>query len=58
MLLQHHSPNIPHFGRTLIHQAILCKKERAVEVLLNCGADVEVPIKTTTSETDCPVHMV
>ncbi|KAB2624834.1 serine/threonine-protein phosphatase 6 regulatory ankyrin repeat subunit B-like [Pyrus ussuriensis x Pyrus communis] len=57
-LLQHHSPNIPHFGRTLIHHAILCNNERAVEVLLNCSADVEVPIKTTNSETDCPVHMV
>ncbi|KAB2624896.1 serine/threonine-protein phosphatase 6 regulatory ankyrin repeat subunit B-like [Pyrus ussuriensis x Pyrus communis] len=56
-LLQHHSPNIPHFGRTLIHHAILCNNERAVEVLLNCSADVEVPIKTTNSETDCPVHM-
>ncbi|KAM1280525.1 hypothetical protein FF1_021420 [Malus domestica] len=53
-LLQHHSPNIPHYGRTLIHQAILCNNERAVEVLLNCGADVEAPIKTTNSETDCP----
>ncbi|KAM0984349.1 hypothetical protein ACFX15_011391 [Malus domestica] len=57
MLLQHHSPNIPHFGRTLIHHAVLCNNERAVEVLLSCGADVEVPIKTTNSETDCPVHM-
>ncbi|KAB2624830.1 serine/threonine-protein phosphatase 6 regulatory ankyrin repeat subunit B-like [Pyrus ussuriensis x Pyrus communis] len=57
MLWQHHSPNIPDFGRTLIHQAILCNNERAVEVLLNCSADVEVPIKTTNSETDCPVHM-
>ncbi|KAL6294297.1 hypothetical protein ACE6H2_002439 [Prunus campanulata] len=57
LLLQHISPNIPHFGRTLIHHAILCNNERAVDVLLNCGADVEVPIKTTTSKTDCPIHL-
>lgn len=57
MLLQHVSPNITHFGRTLIHHAILCNNERAVDVLLSCGADVEVPIKTTTSETEYPIHM-
>ncbi|KAK9934423.1 hypothetical protein M0R45_021568 [Rubus argutus] len=57
MLLQHVSPNIAHFGRTLIHHAILCNNERAVDVLLSCGADVEVPIKTTTSETEYPIHM-
>ncbi|KAB2624840.1 serine/threonine-protein phosphatase 6 regulatory ankyrin repeat subunit B-like [Pyrus ussuriensis x Pyrus communis] len=33
-LLQHHSPNIPHFGRTLIHHAILCNNEKAVEECL------------------------
>ncbi|KAM0962115.1 hypothetical protein ACFX13_021710 [Malus domestica] len=42
-LLQHHSPNIPHYGRTLIHQAILCNNERAVEeclkILASDGAD-------------------
>ncbi|KAM5568156.1 ankyrin-1 [Rosa sericea] len=57
MLLQHVSPNIAHFGRTLIHHAILCNNERAVDVLLSCDADVEVPIKTTTSETEYPIHM-
>ncbi|KAA8533282.1 hypothetical protein F0562_033185 [Nyssa sinensis] len=35
MLLQHLSPNIPHFGRTIIHHAILCGNDRAVDVLLS-----------------------
>ncbi|KAH7515526.1 uncharacterized protein LOC107428353 isoform X2 [Ziziphus jujuba] len=58
MLLQYISPNIPHFGRTLIHHAIICNNARAVDVLLNCGADVEVPIKTTSKmELLRPIHL-
>lgn len=57
MLLQHHSPNIPHLGRTIIHHAILCGNETAVEVLLACGADAEFPIKTTKQTEFCPIHM-
>ncbi|XVE85274.1 hypothetical protein DITRI_Ditri17bG0078700 [Diplodiscus trichospermus] len=48
MLLRYLSPNTIHCGRTLIHHAILCNNALAVEVLLNCGADVEFPIKTTS----------
>ncbi|XP_034914514.1 uncharacterized protein [Populus alba] len=57
MLLQHLSPNIPHFGRTLIHHAILCSNARAAEVLLNCGADKELPVRTTLKNDLRPVHL-
>lgn len=57
MLLQHISPNIPHFGRTLIHHAIICNNARAVDVLLNCGADVEVPIETSSKTELRPIHL-
>ena len=49
MLLQHLSPNSPHYGRALIHHAILCNNARAVDILLRYGADVEFPM--TTSKT-------
>ncbi|KAJ0489664.1 putative ankyrin repeat-containing domain-containing protein [Helianthus annuus] len=49
VLLQHVSPNIPHFGRTLIHHAILCANLKAIEILLNRGADPEFPIQGTGS---------
>ncbi|CAH1433837.1 unnamed protein product [Lactuca virosa] len=45
-LLQHISPNIPHFGRTIIHHAILCSNLKAIELLLNRGADPELPVQT------------
>ncbi|KAL4573851.1 hypothetical protein LXL04_020671 [Taraxacum kok-saghyz] len=45
-LLRSISPNIPHFGRTIIHHAILCSNLKAIEVLLNGGADPEIPIQT------------
>lgn len=57
MLLQHISPNVPHFGRTLLHHTILCNNPKAADVLLNCGADVEVSIKTTSKTELCPIHM-
>lgn len=57
MLLKHISPNIPHFGRTLIHHAIICNNTRAVDVLLNCGADVELPMKTTSKTELRPIHL-
>lgn len=52
MLLEKVSPNIPYFGRTLIHHAILCGNAKAVDVLINCGADVEAAAKTTVSKAD------
>lgn len=57
MLLQHHSPNLPHFGRTILHHGILCGNPGAVEVLLSCGADVEFPVKTIKGTEFHPIHM-
>ncbi|KAJ4974269.1 hypothetical protein NE237_007443 [Protea cynaroides] len=57
MLLQHHSPNTPHCGRTLIHHAILCGNARALDVLLHCGANVESSVKTTRKTEFRPIHM-
>ncbi|XP_019149835.1 PREDICTED: ankyrin repeat domain-containing protein 50-like [Ipomoea nil] len=43
MLQKHHiSPNTPHFGRTILHHAILCGNSKAVEVLLSSGANPEL----------------
>ncbi|KAI3733376.1 hypothetical protein L6452_12819 [Arctium lappa] len=58
MLLQHISPNIPHFGRTIIHHAILCANLRAVEVLLKCGADPEFPVETVKGTGFRLIHLV
>lgn len=57
MLLQHHSPNAPHCGRTLLHHAILCANPRAVDTLLACGADCELPVKTSRKIEFRPIHM-
>ncbi|CAL9156185.1 uncharacterized protein LOC135587807 isoform X1 [Musa acuminata AAA Group] len=57
MLLQHHSPNAPHCGRTLLHHAILCANPRAVDTLLACGADCELPVKTSRKTEFRPIHM-
>ncbi|XP_057984884.1 uncharacterized protein LOC110631688 isoform X2 [Hevea brasiliensis] len=57
MLLRHLPLNALHFGRTLIHHAILCDNPRAVKVLLNCGADKELPVKTTSKKECRPVHL-
>ncbi|KAA3465647.1 tankyrase-2-like isoform X1 [Gossypium australe] len=57
LLLQHISPNNLHYGRTLIHHAILCKNVSAVEVLLNYGADIEFPVKTTSKTALRSIHL-
>lgn len=57
MLFRHLSPNNPHFGRTLLHHAILCNNPRAVEVLLNCAVDKEVPVKTSSKTELRPIHL-
>jgi ankyrin repeat protein len=57
MLLQQNSPDVPHYGRTLLHHAILCGNEGAVKVLLNCAANVECPVKTTKKTEFRPIHM-
>uniref|UniRef100_A0A2N9G817 Uncharacterized protein n=1 Tax=Fagus sylvatica TaxID=28930 RepID=A0A2N9G817_FAGSY len=57
MLLQQNSPDVPHYGRTLLHHAILCGNDGAVKVLLNCAANVECPVKTTKKTEFRPIHM-
>ncbi|OMO60459.1 hypothetical protein CCACVL1_24150 [Corchorus capsularis] len=57
MLLRHLSPNTLHNGRTLLHHAILCNNAQAVEFLLNCGADVEFSVKTTSKTELRPIHL-
>ncbi|OWM71453.1 ankyrin-3 [Punica granatum] len=59
MLLKHLSPNSPHYGRTLIHHAILCGNSEAVNVLIKSGAGIETPIKTTNLKAGNvrPIHM-
>ena len=57
MVLQYLSPNALHHGRTLLHHAILCGNTGAIKVLLNCGANVEFPIKTTGKTEFRPIHM-
>ncbi|XP_012483941.1 uncharacterized protein LOC105798430 isoform X1 [Gossypium raimondii] len=56
MLLQHHPLETPHYGRTLLHHAVLCGSTGAVKVLLSCGANVECPVKTMKTEFR-PIHM-
>ncbi|KAL8518357.1 hypothetical protein ACS0TY_009656 [Phlomoides rotata] len=57
MLLHHLSPNVPHFGRTIVHHAVLCGNSRALEVLLNCGADIEFHNQTSQHTDVRPVHL-
>ncbi|THG20291.1 hypothetical protein TEA_017250 [Camellia sinensis var. sinensis] len=57
MLLQQVSSDAAHLGRNLLHHAILCGNAGAVNVLLNCGANVESPVKTTQKTEFHPIHM-
>ncbi|XP_077209978.1 ankyrin [Tasmannia lanceolata] len=57
MLLQHHSPNTLHYGRTLIHHSILCSNLSVLTVLLDSGADPESLVKTTRKSDFRPIHM-
>lgn len=56
MLLQSLSSETPHYGRTLIHHAILCQNERALEIVVKAGGDVECPIKAAT-RIERPIHL-
>ncbi|KAK9117505.1 hypothetical protein Sjap_016452 [Stephania japonica] len=56
-LLQHFSPNATIHGRALIHHAILCGNVGAVDVLLHCGANSELPVKTTRGIEFRPLHI-
>lgn len=51
------SLNATHHGRTLLHHAILCGNIEAVNTLLNCGARMEFPVKTTQKTEFHPMHM-
>ncbi|KAM0940624.1 putative ankyrin repeat-containing domain-containing protein [Dioscorea sansibarensis] len=57
MLLRHYSPNALHCGRSLLHYAILCSNLRAIDTLLACGADCELPVKTSGKNEFRPLHM-
>ncbi|XP_044501992.1 ankyrin-3-like isoform X2 [Mangifera indica] len=57
MLLKYVAPDCPHYGRTLLHHAILCGNAGAVNVLLSSGADVERPIITTWKTGFRPIHI-
>lgn len=57
MLLNHYSPNTLHLGRSLLHHAILCSNPCAVGTLLACGADFELPVRTSRKNEFRPVHM-
>ncbi|XP_068666233.1 uncharacterized protein [Aristolochia californica] len=57
LLLQYHSPNALHVGRTLIHHAILCANTGALNVLLGHGAAFEFPVKTSWGTEFRPIHM-
>lgn len=45
MLLCQLSPNSLHTGRSLLHHAIICNNEKAVNILLKNGADAEVVVQ-------------
>ncbi|XAR51979.1 hypothetical protein NMG60_11006801 [Bertholletia excelsa] len=57
MLLQSVSLHATHFGRSLLHHAILCGNTGAVCVLLSCGANIEAPISTTQKSEFRPIHV-
>ncbi|KAG6394613.1 hypothetical protein SASPL_145202 [Salvia splendens] len=57
MLLQCISPDAPHFGRTLLHHAILCDNQEAVNVLVKHGACIETSVMTTQHTQFRPIHM-
>ncbi|KAL2332680.1 hypothetical protein Fmac_013893 [Flemingia macrophylla] len=57
MLLCHLSPNSLHFGRSLLHHAIICNNEKALTTLLNHGADAEMVVQTTEETNEHPIHI-
>ncbi|XP_027190223.1 uncharacterized protein [Cicer arietinum] len=57
MLLFHLRPNSFHIGRTLLHHAIICNNERAVNILLNNEVDTELVVKTTEETNIHPIHI-
>ncbi|KAK1369758.1 ankyrin-3 [Heracleum sosnowskyi] len=57
VLLQHVSLNTFHLGRTLLHHAILCGNARAANLLLDSGAQIETPFKTSKKGEFRSLHM-
>lgn len=56
-LLKHTSANDTYHGRSLLHHAILCSNDGAVSVLLDSGADFEMPVRITGNVEFRPIHM-
>ncbi|KAL3526164.1 hypothetical protein ACH5RR_014536 [Cinchona calisaya] len=57
MLLKHISLSTTHFGRTLLHHAILCGNTLVVKMLLKYGAHVEASIETSIKAEFRPIHV-
>ncbi|KAG0455347.1 hypothetical protein HPP92_024639 [Vanilla planifolia] len=57
LLLQHCSPNSLHMGRSLLHHAIVCGRVSAVDILLSCGADCDLPSRTASGKELRPLHI-
>uniref|UniRef100_A0A0D6QRK6 Uncharacterized protein n=1 Tax=Araucaria cunninghamii TaxID=56994 RepID=A0A0D6QRK6_ARACU len=57
LLLQRLTPDSEHRGRTLVCHAILCRNARAVQVLLDAGANAEFCVRTTNGQEFRPLHM-
>ncbi|GLJ23312.1 hypothetical protein SUGI_0441020 [Cryptomeria japonica] len=57
LLLQRLSPDSEHRGRTLICHAILFRNARAVQVLLDAGANADFCVRLTNGHEFRPLHM-
>lgn len=57
MLLKHVSTSTTHFGRTLLHHAVLCGNTLAAKLLLKYGAHAEATIETTNKAKFRPIHI-
>lgn len=56
-LLRNMPLDATHHGRTLVHHAVLCGSVGALKVLLECGADVECPVRTARKTEFRSLHM-
>ncbi|XP_072956164.1 uncharacterized protein [Typha angustifolia] len=58
-LLQHepHLLEKPHVGRTLLCHAILCGNPKAVDMLLDAGANFNFPLTTKNGHESYPIHL-
>ncbi|KAK8928486.1 hypothetical protein KSP39_PZI017918 [Platanthera zijinensis] len=56
LLLGGRSPDSLHLGRSLLHHAILCSCVGATNILLDSGANCELPVRNSLTEFR-PIHM-